>query len=207
MNSSRKRSNSCCCWRRFGWGDAVILQRPMHPLMAAVLLGLPWFDPHRGTAEVDPPLRQLGQPSQRAGRRKRRPVVRDDLHRDSVVAENVLEHRLGQCRGRGGTCRNVEHVTAHGLNDGQGVAITAVAHSKLSLVVGRHRMSRPRNRERRMFNQPGSTTPRTALLDHAVSGQNLPSRARRKKMTTGLLFKHGHQLCRPVVRVFRLQLQ
>ncbi len=93
----------------------VLLQRPVHALVTAVLLRAARSDPLEPDAELQPVRRKPAQAA-RAGARKRRPVVAADRLRQPVPAQQPLDHR--------------PHPRLRRRNDhaGQKIAAVGIAH-------------------------------------------------------------------------------
>jgi hypothetical protein len=70
----------------------LLLERPVHALVAAVLLRLAGGNALGPDAELDPPNRQPRQPA-RCDRGERRPVIRANRQRPPELAEGRLEDR------------------------------------------------------------------------------------------------------------------
>lgn len=66
----------------------------MHPLVAAVLLGLAWIDALMHYAEFGPPDRQRRQ-ARHAGGRERHSIVRTDRIRQAMFLKGPLKMRPG----------------------------------------------------------------------------------------------------------------
>src|SRR5437867_9861805 len=63
----------------FWWLGRVVLERPVHAFVDPILLRPAWFNAHVLNAQLDPHLRQFGDPAKSARCTKRRPVVGDHL--------------------------------------------------------------------------------------------------------------------------------
>ena len=75
--------------RRFGF------QGEMHPLVAAVLFGMPRGNPLEPNAQAESPDRQFAEPIQRMRRREGQPVVGADRVRQANVVKRALKHAEG----------------------------------------------------------------------------------------------------------------
>jgi len=73
-----------------------VFECSVHPFVNAVLLGLSWLDTNWDDSKLDPPARQLREPSERLRAAEWRAVVADHLARDSILVEHRFEAEL--CR-------------------------------------------------------------------------------------------------------------
>src|SRR6266850_4300049 len=85
---------------RFRRLDRMLFERPVHPLVNAVLLRPARLNAGLLDAELDPHLRELGQPAQRARRTEGIAVVGDDLLGESPLSEHPLEDPHRRCHSR-----------------------------------------------------------------------------------------------------------
>jgi hypothetical protein len=128
-------------WRPGGFG----FQRTMHTFMAAVLFGVGRLDQLRVDAQSDPPDRESGEPSDRAGGEGRAVVGADDLWQ-SELTKQAPKDCLCSLEGWAEQRLAAQDVSAEAIGHGEGIAVLAVAGAKLSfeisrpdLVGGRHR--------------------------------------------------------------------
>jgi len=118
-------------WRAGGFG----LEGLVHPFMATVLLGVSGLDELGVDAEADPPNGKPRQAAQSGGGEGNAVVGADDAGQ-TVLLEQVAEHGLAADMLRGTEALAGEQVTAEPVDDGEGVAIEAVAGLELTLEVG-----------------------------------------------------------------------
>jgi hypothetical protein len=121
---------SGCRFRRFA------LQCQMHPLVPAVLLRMPGFDPLHLNPEAQPPHRQLAEAVQRMGRGKWHTVIGADHERQAKFLKGPLEHGEGEFLLRGAERFTGEQVAARKIGDSQRVAIPPIAEHEFAFVVG-----------------------------------------------------------------------
>jgi hypothetical protein len=112
------------------------LERPVHPLVAAVLLRLARLDQLGIDPQPHPPDAELGEAAERPGG-KRDAVVGTEDFRESVLSEQPLEDGPALSVGGAGEAATGEQVPAEAVLDGERVAVAPVAGLKLPLEVGR----------------------------------------------------------------------
>ena len=126
------------------------LQGQMHPLVAAVLLGVARLDAFDGDAEPSPPHRQPAQPIEGVRAGEGNAIVGSDGPRQAKVLEGPFKHDEGIAFLGGGERVTGDEVAAREVGDGQRIAVAAVAEHELALVVGTPEfVGRRRPRQRR----------------------------------------------------------
>src|SRR5476651_1981643 len=114
-------------------------ERSMHSLVSAILFGMTGNDAFDSDPQTDPRQREPGKPRQ-AWRSKRTAVVRENRSGQAVRSEYAFE---GASRVAlfGRTERVARQNEARDMiDDGQRVAVTVVAETKLPLVVDGHQI-------------------------------------------------------------------
>jgi hypothetical protein len=118
------------------WPGCFGLQREVHALVAAVLLGLAGLDALDGNAEPEPPDGELGEIEQRIGTSEGDAIVGANGRRQAALDKQLLEG--GECEVLAGGLQSfAQEQEARGMvGDGERVAIAAVAELELALEVG-----------------------------------------------------------------------
>ena len=115
--------------RRFG------LERQMHPLVAAVLFGMPRRDPFQPDAQPQPPDGQLTQPVERVRRRKGHAVVGANRLWQAKVLKRALEDGEGiALLGRRQRFAGNQVATGE-IGDRQRVAVPPIREQEFAFVV------------------------------------------------------------------------
>ena len=86
--------------------------------------------------ETEPPDRQLAEPVERMGGRKRHPVIGPDRARQAKFLERALEDREGEFLLRGRQRFTGQQVAAGEVRDRQRVAVPPIAEHELAFIVG-----------------------------------------------------------------------
>src|SRR6185437_3071137 len=105
----------------------------MHPLMAAVLLGVAGDDALNANAQAQPPHRQLREAKKRVRAGKGRPVVGADGLGEAKFLENAFEDAEGIHRSGAGESLAADQVSAGEVRDSQRIAVAAIAEHELAL--------------------------------------------------------------------------
>src|SRR5439155_1453803 len=121
---------------RLGRPRRLSLQREMHPLVPAVLLGLARLDALDANAEPQPPHRQFAQPVERMPRRKGHPVVGANRTWEPEVLERPLEDGKRKLLLRRRQRLAGQQVAAREVGDGERIAVLPIAELELAFVVG-----------------------------------------------------------------------
>jgi hypothetical protein len=119
------------------WAGRLGLEGLMHPLVAAVLLGVGGLDQFGADTQTDPPDREPGEAADGGGGGERVAVIGADSLGQAVDAEDPLEILLRRDGRRRELRSAAEQVSAEAVGHGQGVAVKAVASLELALEVGR----------------------------------------------------------------------
>ncbi len=119
-----------------GWAGGLALERQVHALVAAVLLGVAGLDALDGDAEAEPPDGQLGQVEQGIRTGERHPVIGADGAWQATLGEETLEGGDGGLLARGVEGFAEQQVAGGVIGDGERVAVTAVAETELTFEVG-----------------------------------------------------------------------
>ena len=113
-----------------------LLEREMHALVAAVLLGMAGLDALDGDAEPQPPDGELGEVEQAVRTGERDAVVGPDRQRQAAFAEELLEGGDGEVLA-GQFKGFADQNKARGVvGDGQRIAVPPIAELELALEVG-----------------------------------------------------------------------
>lgn len=119
-----------------GWGlGGFLFQGQMHTLVAAVLLGVAWFDALYPDTEAQPPNRKPGQAEKGIGRSEGDTVIGTDGLWNPELFENTLkdgesELGTGRCESFAG-----EQVTGAVIGNGERIAVLPVTEQELAFVV------------------------------------------------------------------------
>ncbi len=174
-------------------GRAVSLpQRPVHSLMAAVLLRVAGLDEHRANSQLDPPHGQPGQPARGQWSGERWSVVGEDRCRQAIAAERFFEdrQRTDPCRRCAALAGQKEPTEAIGHR--QRIAQLAVAGAKLSFEVRRPQVVGVLDPQLGLARrQLGSAT--LARLDQTVTLEQRRGRARRRPGPARMPSPQPHQ--------------
>src|SRR5436305_6684221 len=110
----------------------LLLQRPMHPFVPAILLRVARLNALQANSQLEPAHREARQASQRAGAGKRTAIVRPYRLRQPVLLKQPLEHRPSQRLGHRVQSLHSQQETAVPIADRQWVAPVTVASAKLT---------------------------------------------------------------------------
>jgi hypothetical protein len=110
-----------------GRTGGLAFESPMHALVSAVLLGLPGLDEVGCDPEIQPPRRELGEPSEGDGGSEGGPVVRADSAGQAMKSEEPKERGLAAFEGRSREPATIQKEAGVGVLDGEGVAEVPVA--------------------------------------------------------------------------------
>jgi len=146
-----------------GWSGGFGFERPMHPLVAAVLVRSTGCDELRYEAQAHPPRGQLGEPGQGVGG-KGHAVVGADALRQAACFEHAREHRFGLLYAGGGEGLAREQKAAVAIADGQWLAVAAVTGLEVSFEVGTPHLVGGTNMAEGFARMPDNSAP--ALLGH-----------------------------------------
>src|SRR5437667_2408995 len=111
------------------------LERPVHPLVSPVLLGMRGLDELRMNAEADPPHGE-GREAAQGTRGKRRAVIGADPLREAIALEEPEKHGPTRDDGRLEQAAAAEQETRRGVLDRKRVAVDAIAGAKLPFEIG-----------------------------------------------------------------------
>src|SRR3569833_2344212 len=186
---------------RLGRTSRFLLERAVHSLVRAVLLGLAGLDAFVLDAELQPFDRELSEPGQ-AARRKRRSVVAADDARHAVLAEEPLEDGPDRTALRALERFAAQHISAAEIRRRQRIAELTVAESKLPFevggpdVIGLLRLRQPRRHRRRVSTRSTRPCDQTRAPHPRLHGE-----ARRRRHAWVCDFQSPFDLPRPPRRV------
>jgi len=115
--------------------SSLCLERPVHSLMPAVLLRVPWLNSLWLNSEPHPPGTQRREPG-KPGRREGASVVGEEGSRKAEFAKGLFEYCLRGTGLRTVECNTAEYVAAEGVRDRQRIAIAPVPKPKLTFEIG-----------------------------------------------------------------------
>src|SRR3990167_1676305 len=175
------------------------LERSVHPLMAAVLLRLARINPLQPDPHLRPARRKPRQPAG-AGRGEGRAVVGAYPRRQTVFAEQPIDHRLDRRANRGDDL-HAEQIAAEGVAYRQRIAPASIAGPEPALEVNAPGVVGRGNRDERLIHRqrPPPTPPRLA---QTLAPQNIGNGARRRPRHCRIfLAQHRQQLLRTPIRL------
>ena len=179
------------------------LQGLVHPLVCTILLRTAGPDSLMNDAELHPPNVQPAQ-SVDTGRREWRAVVAADRRREAMLAEHPLESGPRSSRLHVEQRAAREQVPAVVIQQGQRIAVDAVASLELALEVDRPHLVRSIGvQRRRTWVLPLLAS--SPALDQAVTFQDIEDRAAARKIGgSHLLSKQPMKLpCAPAVSLLQ----
>jgi hypothetical protein len=138
-----------------GGTGGVGFESLVEAFVSAVLLGVGGLDEFGGDAEPDPPGGELGQAAEGAGG-EGDAVVRADPLREPVLPEQAFKRHAGRCQQGPGQRVAGEQVAAVAVDDGEGIAVLAVAGLELAFEVGGPHGVRRIHRRGRAAGVPGA---------------------------------------------------
>src|SRR5208337_2818508 len=112
------------------------LQRQMHALMAAVLLGMAGLDPFNANPQSEPPDGKLAQIEQGVGGSEGNAIIAADVGGQAALFKKPLKHSESVVFSGGGKSFAGEEKTASVIGDGQRIAVLTIPQQELALVIG-----------------------------------------------------------------------
>src|SRR5579859_6019938 len=112
----------------------LMLQRPVHPLVTAILSGFSWLDPLRPDSKLDQPNRERREPT-RGSRSERRPVVRPNRKWHPVFVKGRAKDQARLLKVGLSQPFAANEISAEGIGNRQRIAADMILRPKPALEV------------------------------------------------------------------------
>ncbi len=112
------------------------LQREMHALMAAILLGMARLDPFDTNAQAEPPDRELAQVKQGVSGSEGHAVIAADVGGQAALLKKPFKHSKSVLFAGGRKSLTGEEKTASVIGDRQRIAVLTIPEQELAFVIG-----------------------------------------------------------------------
>src|SRR5271154_2892445 len=175
------------------------LERAMHALMPAILLGCAGLDALQADAELDPMHREPGQAAGTGARREGRAVVAADGARQTELAEGLIDDRPHRIDGFRHDAA-VDQEAAVGIGEGQGIAARAIAGAEPALEIDAPKIVRPADRQERLGQRHPRPTPAPRPAQSFAAQQVADRRWRRPRSLRVPALQYRAQLLRTPIR-------
>ena len=168
----------------------------MHPLVRAILLGVPWDNKLHANAQAHPPHAQARETSGPAAA-KGRPVVDPDHSWQTILRKHTGQGRLGVDKTWRAQKLHAEQVTALQISHGQRIAAAPVPGAKPALEIHRPNLVRRlRLTQACSFHALRSWAPAPRAPDQAHTAEHRPQSAGRGHHYPGSAPKRARSLAR-----------
>ena len=112
------------------------LQREMHALMAAILLGMARLDPFDTNAQAEPPDRELAQVKQGVSGSEGHAVIAADVGGQAALLKKPLKGSKSVVFAGGRKSLTSEEIAAGMVGDGERIAVLTIPEQELAFVIG-----------------------------------------------------------------------